>query len=75
MIYTRFGLPVQAILHADLETGHADILLEDGITRKTMLYELRADGGFSEIIDAIPDGGRVSNAEQPGSCGGAPASF
>ena len=53
MIYTRFGSVVK-VTGGDIEAGEVDVIREDipGI-KKTYINELKADGGFNEICEAI----------------------
>lgn len=57
MIYTRFsdGQSEDAItiIGGDIDKGHVDIKFADGSTMETFIAELKADGGFNEICEAI----------------------
>lgn len=52
-ITTRYGSPCE-IIWADKETGVVNVRrLEDGQELHTYIYELRAPGGFREIVQVI----------------------
>ena len=53
MIFTRFGSEVK-VVDGDMGTGFVDVKrLSDGQVLQTYIGELKADGGISEISDAI----------------------
>ena len=55
MIRTRFGKPVAKVLCGNIDTSHVDIEMEDGTRHETYVWELRADGGITEIVNAIAE--------------------
>ena len=56
-IYTRFGARVSKVLKGNLQNGHIDVVCvwDDGSMGEYQTYtnELKADGGFAEIAQAI----------------------
>jgi len=52
MIRTRFGTEVD-VVGGDMGKAEVDVRMLDGTILKVFVYDLKAEGGLSEIIEAI----------------------
>jgi len=55
MIYSRFGGEIRRITHYDPDTDTVTVVRANGDKRDWAVADLKADGGFSEIREAIED--------------------